>query len=71
MSIATVLRIILLLLLIGAIPAWPHARKGGAARIRSRGGRTLQVQYRALPYRQVPAEAGINMLNKLLSDIPL
>jgi hypothetical protein len=29
MSIATILLIVLVLILIGAIPAWPHSRKWG------------------------------------------
>jgi hypothetical protein len=29
MSIATILLIVLVLILVGAIPAWPHSRKWG------------------------------------------
>jgi hypothetical protein len=31
MSLATILLIVLVLILIGAIPAWPHSRKWGYA----------------------------------------
>lgn len=31
MSIATILLIVLLLMLIGAVPAWPHSRSWGYA----------------------------------------
>lgn len=31
MSVATILLIVLLLVLIGAIPTWPHSRKWGYA----------------------------------------